>query len=67
MYVGVYIHTMSVCRSLLAIVNVVDDCPSARAMALAASGRIKHRAKVSGMCHIHDIVCVFVGIYLRVC
>jgi hypothetical protein len=32
--------------SLLARVAVVDDCPSARTMALTVSNRIKHRAKV---------------------
>ena len=38
---------MLISRSLLDVLEVVEDCPSARAMALTLSHRVKHRAKVS--------------------
>ena len=47
-----------VCRNLLAMVEVVEDCPSARAMALPTSGRIKHRAKAS-----HDLLYTYMYEY----
>ena len=38
------------------MVKIVDDCPSQRAMSLAASHRITHRAKAILFAHEHGCV-----------
>lgn len=51
-------------RVLLSVVQVVEDCPSGRAMALTASHRVKSRAKV--VCYAVICILLFLCAYIYV-